>query len=45
MNKICKTCNIEFEIRDADLVFYEQVKTVPPLYCPDCRMARRDVSK
>ena len=41
MQKICKTCNKEFEIRDADLVFYEQVKTVPPLYCPDCRMARR----
>ena len=28
MNKICKTCNMEFEIRDEDLVFYEQVKTV-----------------
>ncbi len=37
----CKTCEKEFEIRDADLVFYEQVKTTPPLYCPDCRMARR----
>ncbi len=39
--QICKTCNKEFVIRDEDLVFYEQVKTVPPLYCPDCRMARR----
>jgi len=39
--EICKTCNKEFEIRDADLVFYEQVKTASPLYCPDCRMARR----
>ncbi|MEI6580775.1 MAG: hypothetical protein WCO07_01240 [bacterium] len=37
----CKTCNQEFEIRDEDIVFYEQMKTVPPLYCPDCRMARR----
>jgi hypothetical protein len=37
----CKTCSKEFEIRDADLVFYEQVKTVPPLYCPECRMAQR----
>ncbi len=39
--QICKTCEKEFEIRDADLIFYEQVKTAPPLYCPDCRMARR----
>jgi len=39
--EICKTCDKEFVIRDEDLVFYEQVKTVPPLYCPECRMARR----
>ena len=37
----CKTCEKEFVIRDEDLVFYEQMKTVPPLYCPECRMARR----
>jgi hypothetical protein len=37
----CKTCNKEFVIRDEDLVFYEQMKTTSPLYCPDCRMARR----
>ncbi len=41
MQKVCKTCEKEFEIRDADLIFYEQMKTVPPLDCPDCRMARR----
>lgn len=41
MQKTCKTCDKNFEIRDADLVFYEQVKTAPPLDCPDCRMARR----
>ncbi|MFA6585942.1 MAG: hypothetical protein WCS86_02150 [Candidatus Paceibacterota bacterium] len=39
--QVCKTCEKEFEIRDADLIFYEQMKTVPPLDCPDCRMARR----
>jgi len=39
--EICKTCEKEFAIRDEDLVFYEQMKTVPPLYCPECRMARR----
>lgn len=37
----CKTCIKEFEIRNEDMVFYEQVKTAPPLYCPECRMARR----
>ena len=37
----CKTCEKEFVIRDEDFVFYEQMKTVPPLYCPECRMARR----
>lgn len=41
MEKVCQTCKQKFEIRDADLVFYEQVKTVPPLFCPECRMAQR----
>ena len=41
MKQTCKTCNKEFVIRDEDLVFYEQMKTVAPLYCPECRMARR----
>jgi hypothetical protein len=39
--EICKTCSKEFEIRDEDLVFYEQMKTASPLYCPECRMAQR----
>ena len=39
--QICKTCNQEFVIRDEDFIFYEQMKTVPPLFCPDCRMLRR----
>lgn len=37
----CKTCTKEFVIRDEDLVFYEQVKSPIPNYCPDCRMMRR----
>lgn len=41
MQKICKTCGRKFEIRKEDLIFYEQMKTVPPLDCSDCRMARR----
>ncbi|HLP86941.1 MAG TPA: hypothetical protein VK153_03665 [Candidatus Paceibacterota bacterium] len=41
LKEICKTCNNEFIIRDEDLVFYEQMKTASPLYCPECRMARR----
>jgi hypothetical protein len=41
INKECKTCNKGFEVRDEDLVFYEQVKSPEPDYCPDCRMMRR----
>jgi len=41
MKKSCKTCGNEFLIREEDLIFYEQVKTVLPQYCPDCRMMRR----
>jgi hypothetical protein len=39
--KNCKNCKADFEIRKEDLIFYEQVKTVPPLYCPDCRIMMR----
>lgn len=41
MKNICKTCETEFEIRKEDLIFYEQVKTIPPLDCPDCRAMKR----
>src|SRR3989344_5610760 len=41
MQKNCQTCKKDFEIRDKDLNFYNQVKTVPPLHCPDCRAMRR----
>lgn len=41
MNKNCKTCGKDFEVRKEDLIFYEQVKVQPPNHCPDCRMARR----
>ncbi len=41
MQSNCQTCKKDFEIRKEDLIFYEQVKTVPPLYCPDCRAMRR----
>jgi len=41
MQKICKTCKKEFEIRPEDLTFYEQIKVPPPNYCPDCRVQRR----
>lgn len=40
-SKTCTTCKKEFTVRDEDLVFYKQMKTVPPTDCPDCRMARR----
>ncbi|MBP9712027.1 MAG: hypothetical protein KBD55_03290 [Candidatus Pacebacteria bacterium] len=41
MNKNCKTCGKDFEIRKEDLIFYEQVKTAPPVDCPDCRAMKR----
>ena len=41
MQKNCKTCGKEFEIRSEDLIFYEQVKTIPPVDCPDCRAMKR----
>ncbi len=41
MQKNCKTCQTSFQIRKEDLIFYEQVKVPPPLFCPDCRMQRR----
>lgn len=37
----CQTCKKDFEIRKQDLIFYEQVKTAPPLDCPDCRAMKR----
>jgi len=41
MQKVCPNCKKDFEIRKEDLTFYDQVKTVPPLHCPDCRVMRR----
>lgn len=41
MQKNCKTCKKEFEIRKEDSIFYEQMKVPVSLYCPDCRMQRR----
>jgi hypothetical protein len=41
MEKVCKTCSKNFEIRKEDLIFYEQIKVLPPNHCPDCRMERR----
>ncbi len=39
--QVCQNCKKDFEIRDEDLVFYDQIKVPSPLYCPDCRMQRR----
>lgn len=41
MQKNCRTCKKDFEIRKEDLTFYDQVKTAPPLDCPDCRVMKR----
>ncbi len=39
--KACKQCEKDFVIRDEDIVFYEQMKSPMPDYCPDCRVMRR----
>lgn len=39
--KNCKQCKKDFEIRKEDEVFYEQMKSPHPEYCPDCRTQRR----
>ena len=41
MHTTCAQCKKEFTIRDEDIVFYEQMQTPHPKYCPDCRMMRR----
>ena len=48
--KICKQCNISFDITDKDLEFYDKISPVfnsekfqipTPTFCPDCRQQRR----
>jgi len=41
MQKVCKNCKKDFEIRKEDSIFYEQIKVPPPSHCPECRMQRR----
>ena len=41
MQKVCKNCNQRFEIKERDLIFYDQVKVPAPSLCPDCRAMQR----
>src|SRR3989344_8876856 len=41
MQKSCKSCKKDFEIRKEDKIFYDQIKVPEPNHCPDCRMQRR----
>lgn len=50
MQKDCKACQVQFEITDEDLAFYDKVSPVfggvkcaipSPKHCPDCRLQRR----
>ncbi len=41
MNKICIFCRQNFEIEDADHVFYKKFEVPAPQFCPDCRNQRR----
>ncbi len=37
----CKTCEKEIEIRNEDIVFYEQMKVDISNFCPECRLKQR----
>ena len=37
----CQNCSQNFTIEGDDFLFYERIKTVPPTWCPECRMQRR----
>ena len=39
--KNCQNCKNEFIIEPQDAVFYEQIKSPVPTWCPKCRMIRR----
>ncbi len=41
MNKTCIKCNIEFNLDQDDLSFYEKMKVPVPEVCPDCRFKMR----
>ena len=41
MQKICKTCDKNFEIDKEDLNFYEKMKVPPPTFCFPCRLQRK----
>lgn len=38
---ICKQCQVNFEIPQRDMAFYERIKVPRPTLCPDCRQQRR----
>ncbi len=39
--KVCKTCQNNFPIEDADTLFYEKIGVPSPSLCPLCRRRRR----
>ena len=39
--KTCKQCTTQFEITDADRVFYNKIDVPEPTWCPECRNMRR----
>ncbi len=41
MQKVCKNCTQDFEVKKRDIIFYDQIQVPIPEYCPDCRMQRR----
>ncbi|MBT3704827.1 hypothetical protein HOG17_03540 [Candidatus Peregrinibacteria bacterium] len=41
MHKPCRKCSCEFEVTDADQIFYKKISVPEPTFCPQCRMMRR----
>ena len=39
--KVCKNCDIEFQVTDKDQEFYQKINVLEPTLCPDCRSRKR----
>ncbi len=39
--RVCQNCENQFTIEPEDFAFYEKIKVPSPIWCPECRSARR----
>lgn len=40
-SRICKHCNVSFDITNADGDFYQTIGVTVPTWCPECRLMRK----